>query len=152
VRRKLFTIVAATSALLFVAMAVLSLRAVFATDVVGVYTPYAYVEVDNYTIHLTVVATRTSSDFRLAWVSGPASRSYSPWAIWLHSNSPFIFSLGFPRWAVMLVAAILLTWWVVISRRKPVAPNACRSCGYDLRATPDRCPECGAVPAKVGAV
>jgi rubrerythrin len=49
----------------------------------------------------------------------------------------------------MAFAILPLSWLIVeIFRRSRPKPNphACRHCGYDLRATPDRCPECGNVP------
>jgi hypothetical protein len=53
--------------------------------------------------------------------------------------------VSFPHWFLALLLAILPVTRLVafMRRRRRYAEGHCVHCGYDLRATPQRCPECG---------
>ena len=66
---------------------------------------------------------------------------HKEYALWLPMWQPLVFSLSLP------------VWWLhreVRERRnrRNSATQICVGCGYDLRATPERCPECGKTAAR----
>jgi hypothetical protein len=86
---------------------------------------------------------------------GSRYRSFAGFG-WFRDTGPPPVGTGYgvfaPAWAVALAAAAFPAWWLPRERRRRRAQSRkarglCPRCGYDLRATPDRCPECGAVDA-----
>ena len=63
----------------------------------------------------------------------------------------YLKDLYVPYWLLTVVTMILpftcaFSWIRQQLRARHNRPGLCPTCGYDLRATPNRCPECGTVP------
>jgi hypothetical protein len=79
----------------------------------------------------------------------PASWGLQRWSFrWTRSHAPYVggrFQVAAPCWVIFLLTAIAPGLWLRqrVRRRTTLGLGFCDACGYDLRASPDRCPECG---------
>jgi hypothetical protein len=163
--RRLFTILSALSLLLCVATCVLWVRSKSRLDGVQRATEGIYREVFSHdgavwlgragpihhrfssgwsalaigeddTDHLPSQMLNAVGDRRNGWgfqaVTSPASTS-------LHAV---------PDWCLVVALAFPQSVWLFrrFRYRRASRLGLCAACGYDLRATPDRCPECGSTP------
>ena len=66
----------------------------------------------------------------------------------LESTGERVYHFVVPCWAIAVLPALAISWSVRrrLRTRRRIARGQCPKCGYDLRATPQRCPECGSEP------
>lgn len=106
-----------------------------AFDIFGIFTVvsilgFCYLAVAWARTYMMLRAERASVIAR----HGPSARVND---VSLHAMMPPSF------WILLSFSVVLPLWWTYKRFAKRTEAGRCRNCGYDLRASPDRCPECG---------
>jgi len=89
--------------------------------------------------HHPLLWSATSSSFALLGF-------YVSRQVWASTNG-MAYEFAVPYWAMMLATLFAAYRFFTAGRQRR---DGCSVCGYDLRATPDRCPECGTAVKPTG--
>lgn len=169
VRRWVFNIFAAASLMAFVAVAVLWVRSWWCSDTwhysadrgridfiscgAGTITVVGWLESGDQPRRLEAperpgLTMATSEMLDPYTVNGKAPK----WTVWdsggemgTDGDACREVMVAIPHWVPGSLAAVCPSLWIVKAQRvrRRRREGHCPKCGYDLRATPDRCPECG---------
>jgi len=175
-RRLLFNVITAVSLLLSVAVAGLWVRSYWIYDVVGfpLVKPQHFATLSearggvqltvnvgdsNEPVHQFGIESHSLNELESILPQSTTTHMmlHPPFFAWYyfdgsHSGIKMRFYMfNLPHWLFLTFFALWLVFpvqqWSRL--RRYVRLNRCLTCGYDLRATPDRCPECGTVPQKM---
>ena len=170
-RRRRFSLAVVIAAMLCAAVAGFWARSYFAQDGVLIRPGTSLLTLHAFQARgsFALVGTR-GVDYKLTRLGGRVGRNVSAPLIELYdywgTRSPVVHVAGFavqctgsgvgillPHWFAQVSTIALLAIAVVRARRRSEArgKNLCPVCGYDLCATPERCPECGTPVAPMAA-
>jgi hypothetical protein len=97
----------------------------------------------------------TKSSWRASYLFKPTSPTFlgaqAGSAHGLYGGNRFWWiELSIPYWMPACIFMILPIWWAFAwwKHRRRIKCNVCPACGYDLRSSPQRCPECGTIATK----
>ncbi len=172
--RRMFRWLAAMSLLVFVATASLWMRSFFIADFVdysfangGVDTTvfdvgenWSWCYVGFHRLQFPAqpfgLSWRQDSSDKMSWSWGAVPNQISlpgmhiSWGRPISPQNCWIVRISTKFWILLSFSAILPSLWLLRKRgRNAIDGVRCCDCGYDLRATPDRCPECGTVVLKM---
>ena len=107
-------------------------------DTAGTFSPLADWEIGDNTGTLTPrLLEEEWYDFTL----DPGHRLLGVrWKHFMVGASP-MWQFGISHGLLAALTAVMPIWWLLRSRGP--APGHCKACGYDLRGSPEACPECG---------